>query len=70
MRWGRARCRACRGPARPVSRRPRQFRDATCRGTLAGNVFTTAPVIGDCEVDATFVVDPADVIFRDGFEAD
>jgi glucose/arabinose dehydrogenase len=41
-----------------------------CRGTLAGNVFTTAPVIGDCEVDATFVVDPADVIFRDGFEAD
>jgi hypothetical protein len=41
-----------------------------CRGTLAGNVFTTAPVTGDCEVDATFAVDPADVIFRNGFETD
>ena len=41
-----------------------------CRGKLAGNVYTTAPVTGDCEVDATFVVDPADVIFRNGFEAE
>ena len=31
-------------------------------------VFTTAPVTADCEVDATFVVDPSDVIFRNGFD--
>jgi len=40
-----------------------------CGGSLAGNVYTTAPVTADCEVDATFVVDPVDVIFRDGFDA-
>ena len=40
-----------------------------CGGTLVASVFTTAPVTADCEVDATFVLDPADVIFRDGFDA-
>ena len=39
-----------------------------CGGTLADDVYTTAPVMADCEVDATFAVDSADVIFRDGFE--
>jgi glucose/arabinose dehydrogenase len=41
-----------------------------CGGTLAGDVYTTAPVTADCEVDASFVVDPSDVIFRSGFEVD
>ena len=40
-----------------------------CGGTLAGNVYTTGAVTADCEVDATFVVDPVDVIFRNGFDA-
>ncbi|HKE46778.1 MAG TPA: PQQ-dependent sugar dehydrogenase [Rhodanobacteraceae bacterium] len=39
-----------------------------CGGSLAGNVYTTAPVTADCEVDATFAIDPSDVIFVDGFE--
>ena len=39
-----------------------------CGGSLAGNVYTTGAVTADCEVDATFVVDPSDVIFRNGFE--
>jgi hypothetical protein len=43
--------------------------DATgCGGLLAGDVYTTAPVTADCEVDATFAVDPADVVFRNGFD--
>jgi hypothetical protein len=33
-----------------------------------GDVYTTGAVTADCEVDATFVVDPADIIFRDGFD--
>jgi hypothetical protein len=43
---------------------------AGCGGTLVDSVFTTAPVTADCEVDAAFVLDPADVIFRGGFEAE
>jgi len=39
-----------------------------CGGVLAGDVYTTGPVTADCEVDATFVVDPVDVIFRNGFD--
>ncbi|HEV7490897.1 MAG TPA: PQQ-dependent sugar dehydrogenase [Rhodanobacteraceae bacterium] len=39
-----------------------------CGGTLTGTTFTTAPVTADCEVDATFAVDAADVVFRDGFD--
>jgi glucose/arabinose dehydrogenase len=43
--------------------------DATgCGGTLVGDVFTTAPVTADCEVDATFAVDSADIILRNGFD--
>jgi len=26
-----------------------------CSGTLVGNTFTTAPITGDCQIDATFV---------------
>ena len=40
-----------------------------CGGALVESVFTTAPITADCEVDAAFVLDPADVIFRNGFEA-
>ena len=39
-----------------------------CGGVLAGDVYTTGPVTADCEVDATFVIDPVDVIFRNGFD--
>ncbi|HJT96871.1 MAG TPA: PQQ-dependent sugar dehydrogenase [Rhodanobacteraceae bacterium] len=39
-----------------------------CGGTLEGDVFTTAPITADCEVDATFGVDPGDVVFANGFE--
>jgi glucose/arabinose dehydrogenase len=39
-----------------------------CGGSLVGDVYTTGAVTADCEVDATFVVDPADIIFRDGFD--
>ena len=39
-----------------------------CGGALAGDVYTTGAITADCEVDATFVVDPSDVIFRDGFD--
>ena len=38
-----------------------------CGGSLAGTTYTTAPVMADCTVTATFVLD--DVIFADGFEA-
>lgn len=37
-----------------------------CGGTLVGDVFTTAPVTADCEVDATFAV--GDRLFADGFD--
>ena len=37
-----------------------------CDGALVGNAFTTAPVVADCDVTATFVV--ADRIFSNGFE--
>jgi hypothetical protein len=37
-----------------------------CGGTLLDDVFTTAPITGDCEVDATFVV--GDRLFANGFE--
>jgi len=29
---------------------------------------TTAPVTADCEVDAAFALDAADIVFRDGFD--
>lgn len=37
-----------------------------CGGTLAGLVYTTAPVTADCTVSASFVLD--DTIFRNGFD--
>jgi glucose/arabinose dehydrogenase len=37
-----------------------------CSGALTGSTFTTAPVVADCDVTATFAV--ADRIFADGFE--
>lgn len=37
-----------------------------CGGTLVGETFTTAPVTGDCVVEAMFVV--GDRVFADGFE--
>jgi hypothetical protein len=40
----------------------------TCGGKLAGNVYTTAPVLADCTVEASFVLDESDIIFRGGFE--
>jgi glucose/arabinose dehydrogenase len=39
-----------------------------CDGTLDGDSYTTGAITADCEVDATFVVDPLDAIFRSGFE--
>jgi hypothetical protein len=39
-----------------------------CDGTLDGDVFTTAPVTADCEVDAAFVLDPLELIFENGFD--
>ncbi len=39
-----------------------------CSGTLVAQVYTTAAISADCVVTATFVVDAADIIFRDGFE--
>ncbi len=39
-----------------------------CGGTLVGLVYTTAAVTADCKVNASFVVDPADIIFVNGFE--
>ncbi len=39
-----------------------------CGGTLVGLVYTTAAVTADCKVSASFAVDPADIIFVDGFE--
>lgn len=39
-----------------------------CGGVLAGTVYTTAPVLADCTVQASFGDDP-DLIFRNGFEA-
>jgi len=37
-----------------------------CGGSLVGDTFTTAPVVADCTVSASFVV--GDRIFADGFE--
>jgi len=39
-----------------------------CAGTLVATTYTTAPVTADCAVTATFLVDSADIIFRNGFE--
>ena len=39
-----------------------------CDGTLDGDAYTTGAITADCEVDAMFVVDPLDEIFRGGFE--
>ncbi len=38
-----------------------------CGGNLLGAVFTTAPVLVDCTVAASFIPDD-DIIFRDGFD--
>ncbi len=38
-----------------------------CDGSLAGSVYTTGPIVGDCDVVATFVTD-TDLIFENGFE--
>ncbi|HEY0178797.1 MAG TPA: hypothetical protein VGC30_04075, partial [Dokdonella sp.] len=40
----------------------------SCGGTLDGDVFTTAPVVADCTVEATFAP-VEDRIFADDFEA-
>ncbi|HJT99563.1 MAG TPA: PQQ-binding-like beta-propeller repeat protein, partial [Rhodanobacteraceae bacterium] len=40
---------------------------AGCGGKLDGNVYTTAPVLADCEVSASFAIDP-DPVFEDGFD--
>lgn len=40
----------------------------SCGGTLAGAVFTTAPVHADCTVQANFALLPDDTIFADGFD--
>ena len=40
-----------------------------CGGSLAANVYTTAPVTQDCSVDVVFALDDDDVIFVDGFDA-
>ena len=37
-----------------------------CGVTLAGGIYTTAPVTTDCTVTATFK--PDDIIFADGFD--
>lgn len=42
------------------------FEASGCGGTLAGSVYTTAPVTADCTVSVVFSTD--DWIFRDGFE--
>ena len=39
-----------------------------CGGSLDVDVFTTGTITADCEVDATFVIDPLETIFDDGFE--
>jgi hypothetical protein len=39
-----------------------------CDGSLAGSTYTTGPVTADCTVTATFMVDPADVVFTNGFD--
>jgi glucose/arabinose dehydrogenase len=39
-----------------------------CGGALVGDVFTTGAITTDCEVDATFVIDPLEVIFGNGFD--
>jgi len=39
-----------------------------CDGSLAGNTYTTAPVVADCTVTATFLFD--DRIFADGFDGE
>jgi glucose/arabinose dehydrogenase len=40
-----------------------------CDGSLDGSVYTTGPIIVDCEVVATFTTDK-DLIFENGFEVD
>lgn len=40
-----------------------------CGGSLAGTVYTTAPVSADCTVVATFRADDPDRIFASGFES-
>jgi len=40
-----------------------------CGGTLAGTLYTTAAIVADCSVDATFAVSASDIVFRDGFDA-
>ena len=35
-----------------------------CGGTLYGTTFTTAPVAVDCEVDALFAIEAAEIVFR------
>lgn len=39
-----------------------------CGGSLDGNSYSTAPVLEDCQVSASFTADP-DLIFRNGFES-
>ncbi len=39
-----------------------------CGGTLVDLVYTTAAVTADCKVNASFTIDPADIIFVAGFE--
>ena len=40
-----------------------------CGGVLAGTLYTTAPIVADCTVAATFAPDASDIVFRDGFDA-
>ncbi|HEY6942827.1 PQQ-dependent sugar dehydrogenase [Dokdonella sp.] len=40
-----------------------------CGGALAGTLYTTAPIVADCVVDAAFAVSASDIVFRDGFDA-
>lgn len=41
-----------------------------CGGSLAGLVYTTGAITGECSVIASFGLDPDDIIFIDGFESD
>ena len=39
-----------------------------CEGSLSGNTFVTKPIVRNCTISATFLPDPLNWIFGDGFE--